>query len=371
MHWTLMGNLLTTVARDFGIEAETALAVWKVEAGELLFIAGKPVLRLECHKLWENWGVRQPETFDAHFRFGGHAGLPGASWSNQSFKPSLHGDWQPFHGRQETEYQAFELAVKLAGMEAACLSSSFGGPQILGSNHAALGYNSATALFHAFGENLDNQVAGFFDFCRSHNIIEALRQRNWAAFARVYNGPGQAFVYAEHINDAYLESCAFLRSETLHVSVSSKHDFDMAAFGTFFGTIGIKHFSAREFLFRGQHHAETTHAACASNGFPPHEEWSNIVEAAKALDAFRTHIGSPVVLTSIYRTGAYNAAIGGSASSQHLRFAAIDFEVRHTLPASHWAEVLRAMRQKGLFSGAVGLHGNAIHLDARGENIDF
>ena len=370
-HWERIGEYLTGAAQHFDVEPEAALAVWMVEAGDLPFVEARPILRLECHKLWENWGVRHPDIFDQHFRFGSHAGVPGASWTNQSYRSSVHDDWKQFHGKQETEYEAFGAAAKLAGLEAACMSSSFGGPQILGSNHAALGYDNATALFTAFGEDIGHQVAGFFDFCQSKNIIRLLRDKNWNAFANTYNGPGQAAVYADHINDAYLESIAFLRSEPLHASLREKRDFDMTAFTGFFAGLNIKHFSAREMVFRGRHHAETAHAAYASNSFPAAADWPNITQTIKALDAFRAHISVSVVLTSIYRSTTYNAAIGGNTASQHTRFAAIDFEVRHALPAAHWAGVLRRLRDQGLFAGAIGLHGNAIHLDTRGENIDF
>jgi N-acetylmuramidase/Peptidase M15 len=371
LQWHNLGDFLTGAARHFEVEPEAALAVWMVEAGDLPFVEGKPILRLECHKLWENWGGRHPGIFDQHFRFGGHAGMPGASWTNQSFRLPGAEAWQSFHGKQETEYAAFALAAELAGMEAACLSASFGGPQILGSNHAALGYDSATRLFEAFGQSLSAQVAGLFDFCQSKNIIRVLRENDWHSFAAVYNGPGQASVYADHINDAYLEARAHLRNEPLHASLCSKRAFDMSGFTRFFAQLNIKHVSAREILFRGRHHAETRHEAYACNGFPPLAQWQNIADAARALDAFRGHVGVPVVLTSIYRSPAYNAAIGGSTQSLHTRFAAIDFEVRHALPASHWATVLRKLRGEGLFAGAIGLHGNALHLDARGGNIDF
>ncbi len=371
LHWHNLGGFLTAAARHFEVEPEAALAVWMVEAGDLPFVAGKPILRLECHKLWDNWGVMHSEIFDRHFRFGGHAGVPGASWTNQGVKLPGADAWQSFHGKQETEYTAFGLAAGLAGVEAACLSASFGGPQILGSNHASLGYDSATDLSKAFGESLDVQLAGFFDFCQSRDIIRTLREKNWFAFAAVYNGPGQATAYADHINDAYLEACACLRNQPLHASVCGKRDFDMPGFNRFFAELNIRHFSAREFLFRGRHHAETGHGAYASNRFPPLSDWSNIAGPARVLDAFRAHVGAPVVLTSVYRSPAYNAAIGGGAESLHTRFAAIDFEVRHALPASHWVTALRKLRGEGLFAGAIGLHGNAIHLDARGGNIDF
>jgi hypothetical protein len=370
-HWQAVGSLMQSAAKELGIAPETALAVWVVESGNLPFVAGKPVLRLECHKLWENLEHLSSNTFDQHFQFGGHADVGGASWTNHKFRTAADKPWRIFHGNQEKEYEAFALACSLAGTEAACLSSSFGGPQILGINHADLGYDSATSLFKAFSESLEAQVLGFFDFCQSRNIIEYLRTQNWFAFAKVYNGPGQANTYASHINDAYLEAQSHINQNPLHPSILAARAFDKNEFADFFLSLNIKHFSANEFLFRGRHHAEVNHPAYGLNRFPEKSLWPNIASTAVALDRFRADCGCPMVLTSVFRTKAYNHAINGSPSSLHLEFAAIDFEVRNDKPISYWVERLRTLRANGVFNGAIGTHGSSIHLDTRGENLDF
>ena len=50
-------------------------------------------------------------------------------------------------------------------------------------------------------------------------------------------------------------------------------------------------------------------------------------ELVVLLQCIREHFGKPVHITSVYRTAAHNAAVGGSKSSQHLLGRAADFYV--------------------------------------------
>lgn len=45
------------------------------------------------------------------------------------------------------------------------------------------------------------------------------------------------------------------------------------------------------------------------------------------LQAIREHFGKPITITSGYRTGTHNTAVGGSRSSQHLLGKAADIQV--------------------------------------------
>jgi hypothetical protein len=355
-----------------GLDPAAIAAAWNVESGPWPFQRGRPVIRFECHKFWEHWGSSHPEVFDAHFRFGGHGGMAGASWANHAMRLEASQPWNSFHGSQQGEYAAFALAIKLAGHEPACLSTSFGGPQILGSNHAKLGYESAAALYRAFARSLRAQVLGFLDFCQSESLLQALSIHDWRQFARIYNGPGKPDTYAEQLNDAYRLASAII-AENPHRLAEEVNAlrFDHGSFSAFVQTLGLKHFSASEFLFRGRRHSMVGDSAYGLNHFPPKSLWPNIKEAARAVDAFRAEIGKPVVMVGLFRSPAYNAAIGGAEDSQHLRFAAIDLEARDGRDVAHWAQVMRSMRARGVFTGAVGLREGALHVDGRLENIDL
>jgi hypothetical protein len=369
--WRQIGGLLKTLSVNTEIVPASALAVWNVESGNLPFHRGRPVLRLECHKLWEEWGHADPVLFDAHFQFGGHAGVTGLAWTNHRFR-TKGSEWRNLHGTQEQEYEAFALARRLAGNEAACRAASFGGPQVMGFNHAKLGYPDAVSLYRAFGRSLRAQVLGFFDFCQSENLFPALEARDWHSFSRVYNGPSRTDSYAEKINDAFILAEAIVDADQAALAAAEeKLAFDHQGFAAFFATLDIKNFSAREFLSRGRENSAPSCAAYGLNRFPPRELWPSIASVAKAADLFRNEIGAPVTLRSIYRTPAYNAAIEGSPESRHMAFAALDLQVKNGSAPTEWLDLMRNIRAQGAFTGAIGLHTDALHIDAREENVDL
>ncbi len=361
-----LGNLLAVLAVNAQVPIESVLAIWLVESGPYGFQEDRPLLRFEVHKLWQHWGIANAEIFDRHFQFGGHAGFSGSSWSNHKFCDPQSSDWQAFHGDQELECQAFDLACRLAGRELASLSCSFGGPQILGSNHSKIGYASAGEMYEAFATSERWQVCGFFDFCQCHGLLDALRKCEWHAFAKVYNGPGQADVYAERINAACQASSALLNGLPEPIEI-----FDHAAFTNYFQSLGVKSFKAHEFLFKGSFHSTTAHPAYGLNTLPPAECWQNIAALARLLDKVRARVDAPIVLVSIFRNAEYNVAVGGSAASRHMQFSAVDFKIKNGLGPQQWCGMLRNLRREGLFTGCIGLHDDTVHLDIRSENLDF
>jgi nucleoid-associated protein YgaU len=93
------------------------------------------------------------------------------------------------HGSQDAEYQAFEKARNLND-NAAYLSISMGAAQIMGFNHATVGYSSPKAMFEAFQGSEEKQLGGLFDFVAAHpNLVKAAKNHDWGTFAKGYNGP--------------------------------------------------------------------------------------------------------------------------------------------------------------------------------------
>lgn len=130
-------------------------------------------------------------------------------------------------------------------------------------------------------------------------------------------------------------------------------------------------FSASEFLFKG-----ASHSATNPNSDPPESLWPNMVKLAEVLQEFRTRIGSPVRLTSIYRSPRYNSAIGGATHSLHKEFKAADFHVPAVGRPRDWAAILDDMRhapltKKGAFRGGLHAYGTFVHVDVRGENQNW
>jgi len=76
--------------------------------------------------------------------------------------------------------------------EFALRATSWGLPQILGLNHKAAGYESAAAMVAAFVEGEDEQLDAMARFIVAKDLATALARKDWAAFARGYNGRSYA-----------------------------------------------------------------------------------------------------------------------------------------------------------------------------------
>ncbi len=122
---------------------------------------------------------------------------------------------------------------------------------------------------------------------------------------------------------------------------------------------GIRHFSAKEVLFRG-----ARDALLRINTDPPRQLWPNIIPTLRALDALRAILGKPLLLVSIYRCPPYNRAIGGARNSQHVQFRACDVRSDHVRPSRIHAALLE-MRDDGAWSGGLGKYNSFVHIDTR------
>jgi hypothetical protein len=79
-------------------------------------------------------------------------------------------------------------------IELALRSASWGLGQIMGFNHSAAGYLSAQDMVQAFIDDEETHLEAMVRFIRGNGLDTALRDHNWRAFARGYNGAG----YAKH-----------------------------------------------------------------------------------------------------------------------------------------------------------------------------
>ena len=57
---------------------------------------------------------------------------------------------------------------------------------------------------------------------------------------------------------------------------------------------------------------------------PPAQYFDNVMACATQLQIVRDLIHKPIIITSAYRSKAYNAAIGGALHSQHITASAVD-----------------------------------------------
>ena len=204
-----VGGLMRAVSVRVGVEPAAGLAVWYVESAGRAHTPNRALIRFENHLLFRRWGRNNLAAYNRHFRHGGHQGQPGKPWKNHQFRETADGPFRAVHGDQAREYQVLEFASRLAGRELALSCISIGGPQILISNHALIGYASGQAMYDAFQASERWQVLGFFDFCRHRraprrgDLFIHMRDRNWRKFARFYNGAGQTEKYGSRIGNAY------------------------------------------------------------------------------------------------------------------------------------------------------------------------
>lgn len=92
---------------------------------------------------------------------------------------------------QIKEWDQFTRASAIHA-EAAMLSTSWGMFQILGQNHKACGFDTVQEFVEAQQRGEKEQLAAFCAFVRSEGMLHYLRLKDWAGFARRYNGPAYA-----------------------------------------------------------------------------------------------------------------------------------------------------------------------------------
>lgn len=200
--WNRLGGLLTALAGQLAIDPGAAVAVLTVESGGRAFDAsGRMIIRFENQIFYDKWGKDHAGTYAQHFQFNATQ-----RWTGHTWRPSTGEMWRPCHASQDVEWQVFNFARTLDDT-AAKLAISMGGAQIMGFNYPTLGYTSVQAMFDAFIASERDQVVGFFSFVQGQNAeskrVAALQALDFDAFARMYNGSGQAVQYGAAIRSAY------------------------------------------------------------------------------------------------------------------------------------------------------------------------
>lgn len=193
--WNRYGNLLNLLSNEIKIDPAVAVAVLCVEAGGGAFGPdGRMIIRFENHIFYQQWGRDHPDTFFQHFSFSDEQ-----SWQGHLWRASADDPWQEFHGDQAAEWKVLEFAAGLDDT-AAKRSISMGAPQIMGFNCTAIGCESVQEMYDGFAASARAQIIGFFDFVAGGSAtaprVLALQRQDYLTFASLYNGSGQAGVYA-------------------------------------------------------------------------------------------------------------------------------------------------------------------------------
>ncbi len=107
----------------------------------------------------------------------------------------------------EQEQSRLQRAIAL-DRDAAIRSASWGKFQIMGFNHAMVGFPTLQAFVNAMYASEREHLLAFIRYVQTAGLATALRQHDWAAFAGGYNGPA----YAENNYHGKMET-AFVKFE--------------------------------------------------------------------------------------------------------------------------------------------------------------
>lgn len=201
--WNRYGGLIERECTRLAIDPAVAVAILGVESSGRAFEDNRMVIRFENHIFLHYWGAAHRDLFDRHF-------TGSSDGSQHRWRPDPNGEWQPCHTSQATEWQVLELARSL-DEQAALYSISMGAGQIMGFNHAAIGYSTVQAMFAAFQADVRHQLTALFRFIEVNHLQDAVRIPDFVAFARTYNGHGQETIYAPRLQryyDAYRQLAA-------------------------------------------------------------------------------------------------------------------------------------------------------------------
>ncbi len=171
------------IAAHLGCEVAAIKAVASVEsAGNAFFADWRPKMLFEAHI----FSRQTNHQYDSQF-----PQISSPKWDKSLY---LGG---------EREYQRLAAAMTL-NPEAALRSASWGRFQIMGFNSQLCGYGTVKQFVKAMFSSEREHLNAFVGFIQRNNIVRYLVAKNWAAFARAYNGPGYANNrYDEKMASAY------------------------------------------------------------------------------------------------------------------------------------------------------------------------
>lgn len=159
-------------AAKIGCEVEVVMAVAAVESrGGGFDPEGFPKTLFEGHWFHKLTGGRFSQT---------HPTLSFPRWTRQHYGRN----WQQEKARLQ---QAIAL-----DRNAALMSASWGMFQIMGFNHVKAGYNTVQEFVNAMCASENTQLEAFTNFIINTGLGDEMRDKRWADFARLYNGPSYA-----------------------------------------------------------------------------------------------------------------------------------------------------------------------------------
>jgi len=196
----LSDEIIKETAKDLGVDAAALKAVVKVESAGSGFLSdGRPKILFEGHVFWRELKKRNVDPMQYA----------------QGNPEILYEHWtKKYYRGKEGEYDRLERA-KLINQEAALCSASWGLFQIMGFNYKAAGFDTVHSFVEAQHKDEGEHLRAFCNFIKHEKILSHLKNRNWAEFARRYNGPAyKKNRYDDKIAMAYQQYKDLFATET-------------------------------------------------------------------------------------------------------------------------------------------------------------
>lgn len=188
----LTNEMIKDLANRLDIEPALLKAVQIVEAaGRDGFLSdGRPQILFEGHIMYKEFHKKFPDRDLAYLC--------------KKFSMVFYPKWDKskyFGGLGE--YKRLELAKEI-DEECALKATSWGMFQIMGFNHNLCGCKDVFDFVHKMSESHEKQLELMYYFMNNSGCLKELKEKDWAGFAKKYNGPGYAQnAYDQKLRNAY------------------------------------------------------------------------------------------------------------------------------------------------------------------------
>lgn len=188
----LTNEMIKDLANRLGIEPALLKAVQLVEAaGRDGFLAdGRPQILFEGHIMYKEFHKKFPDR-DLDYLCERFSTVFYPKWDKSKYFGGLG------------EYKRLELAKEI-DEECALKATSWGMFQIMGFNHNLCGCKDVFDFVHKMSESHEKQLELMYYFMNNSGCLKELKEKDWAGFAKKYNGPGYAQnAYDQKLRNAY------------------------------------------------------------------------------------------------------------------------------------------------------------------------
>ncbi|KFG90718.1 putative phage-encoded peptidoglycan binding protein [Sphingobium herbicidovorans NBRC 16415] len=186
-HPITLGDV-AAAAQDLSVDPATIWAVYDVEAAGDAFIDGRPTILFEPHRFSRSTKHRYDAAYPA---------ISSRTWNKKLYPASQQRRWEQL------------LAAVALDVDAGFMSASYGAFQILGENYAVCDAADAWSFAWRQSRTEGDQLEAFVRFVVGRGLKSALQRRDWAAFAKGYNGTA----YRENRYDERLAAAYGKRSK--------------------------------------------------------------------------------------------------------------------------------------------------------------